>query len=364
MIFNENEIYVIAEIGVNHNGSVELAKELILKAKESGADAVKFQTFKAEEVLSDQADMAAYQKTNTGQDSSQLEMVKKLELSFEDTKILRDFSEEKGITFISTPFDNDSLDFLANDLDVPFLKVSSADISNLPFLYKIALTGKPVILSTGTASLGDIEKALSVFTYVIEYGNDELPTVEKLRLSYAKQANRQALKNRIVILHCVTQYPATLEGSNLLAISTIKNAFGLNVGYSDHTLNEYTAVASVALGARVFEKHITLDKKMDGPDHAASMEIDDFTRYVATLRKIKLGLGDGIKFMQEQEKDNFSLVRRSLVARKVVRQGEVFTEQNIVAKRAGKVQLLPEQLWELLGTVATKDYNVNDLIEK
>ena len=364
MIFNPDEIYVIAEIGVNHNGSVELAKELILKAKDCGADAVKFQTFKAEEVLSDQADMAAYQKTNTGKNSSQLEMVKKLELSFDDTRKLRDFSEEHGITFISTPFDNDSLDFLANELDVPFLKASSADISNLPFLYRIALTGKPVVLSTGTASLGDIEKALSVFTYVIEYGNTELPSVEKLRLSYAKQANRRALKDKVVILHCVTQYPATVEGSNLLSISTIQHAFGLNVGYSDHTLNEYTAIAAVALGATIFEKHITLDKNMDGPDHAASMETADFMKYVSALRGIKLGLGDGIKFMQEQEKDNFSLVRRSLVARNVIRKGDVFSEQNIAAKRAGKVQLLPEQLWELLGTFASKDYNVNDLIEK
>ena len=364
MIFDENEIYVIAEIGVNHNGSVELAKELILKAKECGANAVKFQTFKAEEVLSDQADMAAYQKANTGKDSSQLEMVKKLELSFEDTKKLRDYSEERGITFISTPFDNDSLDFLSNDLNVPFLKVSSADISNLPFLYKIALTGKPVILSTGTASLGDIEKALSVFTYVIEYGKSELPTIEKLRLSYAKQSNRQALKNKVVILHCVTQYPASIEGSNLLAISTIKHAFGLNVGYSDHTLNESTAIAAVALGATVFEKHITLDKEMDGPDHAASMEINDFKKYVSILRQIKIGLGDGIKFMQEQEKDNFSLVRRSLVARLQINDGETFSEENIGAKRAGSVQLLPEQLWELLGTKATKNYNINELIEK
>ncbi len=364
MIFNENKIYVIAEIGVNHNGSVALAKELILKAKNCGADAVKFQTFKADEVLSDQADMAAYQKTNTGQDSSQLEMVKKLELSFDDTKLLRDFSEENGITFISTPFDNDSLAFLVNDLDVPFLKVSSADISNLPFLYKIALSDKPVILSTGTASLGDIEKALSVFTHVLEHGKGELPTVEKLRLSYSKQLNRKALKDRVLILHCVTQYPATIEGSNLLAINTIQNAFSLKVGYSDHTLNEYTAIAAIALGATVFEKHITLDKKMDGPDHAASMEIEDFARYVSALRKIKLGLGDGIKFMQEQEKDNFSLVRRSLVARTHIQKGEIFTEKNITSKRAGIVQLLPEQLWELLGTIATKDYEVNQLIEK
>lgn len=363
MIFNQDEVYVIAEIGVNHNGSVELAKELILKAKDCGADAVKFQTFKAEEVLSDQADMAAYQKTNTGEDSSQLEMVKKLELSFDDTKKLRDFSEENGITFISTPFDNDSLAFLV-DLNVPFLKVSSADISNLPFLYKIALTGKPVILSTGTASLGDIEKALSVFTYVLEFGKEELPTSEKLRLSYSKQANRKALKDQVLILHCVTQYPATIEGSNLLAISTIQNAFGLTVGYSDHTLNEYSAIAATALGATVFEKHITLNKKMDGPDHAASMEIEDFARYVSALKKIKLGLGDGVKFMQEQEKDNFSLVRRSLVARANIKKGEIFTEKNITSKRAGTVQLLPEQLWELLGTVATKNYQINELIEK
>ena len=172
------------------------------------------------------------------------------------------------------------------------------------------------------------------------------------------------MKDQILILHCVTQYPATIEGSNLLAISTIQNAFGLNVGYSDHTLNEYSAIAATALGATVFEKHITLDKKMDGPDHAASMEIEDFARYVSALKKIKLGLGDGVKFMQEQEKDNFALVRRSLVARTHIQKGEIFTETNITSKRAGTVQLLPEQLWELLGTVATKNYQVNELIEK
>lgn len=363
MIFNQDKIYVIAEIGVNHNGSVELAKELILKAKECGADAVKFQTFKAEEVLSEQADMAAYQKINTGKNASQLDLVKQLELTYAETEELKNFADHNQITFISTPFDSESLKFLVSNLDVPFIKISSADISNLPFLYKIALTNKPVILSTGTASLGDIEKALSVFTFFIEKGNSELPTLEKLRLSYANQSNRKKLKEKITLFHCVTQYPASIENSNLMAIKTIQKAFGLTVGYSDHTLNEYSAIAAVALGACVFEKHITIDKKMDGPDHAASMEVLEFSNYIKNIKKIKNGLGDGIKFMQEQEIDNYALVRRTLVARTDIKKGEIFTEQNITAKRAGTVHLLPEMIWKLIGKNSEKDYLKNDLIE-
>lgn len=363
MIFNQDEIYVIAEIGVNHNGSVELAKELIMKAKECGADAVKFQTFKAEEVLSERADMAAYQKVNTGQNASQLDLVKKLELTYAETEELKNFSDHNKITFISTPFDNESLKFLVSDLNIPFIKVSSADISNLPFLYKIALTNKPVIISTGTASLGDIEKALSVFTFFIENGNSKPPTLENLRLSYANQLNRKKLQEKVTLLHCVTQYPASVENSNLMAIKTINKSFGLTVGYSDHTLTEHSAIAAVALGACVFEKHITLDKKMDGPDHAASMEILEFSNYINNIKKIKKGLGDGIKFMQEQETDNYQLVRRTLVARTDIKKGDVFTENNIIAKRAGTVHLLPEQIWELIGKNSEKNYIRNDLIE-
>lgn len=363
MIFNEDEIYVIAEIGVNHNGSVALAKELILKAKACGANAVKFQTFKADSLLSDQTEMAAYQKENTGSSQSQLDLVKSLELTYEQTKEIQDFCHAENITFISTPFDSDSLKFLVNDLDVPFLKVSSADISNLPFLYELACSGKHVILSTGTASLGDIEQALSVFAFVLEHGCEAQPSQQAFRQSYSKFGVRKLLKERVSILHCVTQYPALFEQTNLRAIETIKNVFGLTTGYSDHTLDEYAAVISLSLGARIFEKHITLDKNMDGPDHAASMEADEFKHYVNILHKTHASLGDGIKFMLEQESDNYYLVRRSIVAKCDIAAGEEFTAENLITKRAGRVVLEPNKYWEVLGNTAKRAFKKNDFIE-
>lgn len=363
MIFNESEVYVIAEIGVNHNGSVELAKELILKAKECGANAVKFQTFKADSLLSDQTEMAAYQKENTGSTQSQLELVKSLELTYEQTKEIQTFCNIENITFISTPFDSESLNFLVNDLDVPFLKVSSADISNLPFLYELASTGKHVILSTGTASLGDIEQALSVFAFVLDKGIDVTPSQQLFRESYSKFEVRNKLRERVSILHCVTQYPAVFEQTNLRAIETIKNVFGLVTGYSDHTLDEYAAVIGLSLGARIFEKHITLDKTMEGPDHAASMEAIEFKKYVDILHKTHQALGDGIKFMLEQESDNYYLVRRSIVAKQDINEGDTLTAVNITTKRAGKVCLEPNKYWDVIGTVAKRNFKKNDFIE-
>ncbi|AZN65680.1 N-acetylneuraminate synthase [Acinetobacter johnsonii] len=363
MIFNPEEVYVIAEIGVNHNGSVELAKELILKAKECGANAVKFQTFKADSLLSDQTEMAAYQKENTGSTQSQLELVKSLELSYEQTKEIQAFCKAEQITFISTPFDSESLKFLVNELNVPFLKVSSADISNLPFLYELACTGKHVILSTGTASLGDIEQALSVFAFVLDKGTEIRPSQQLFRESYSKFDVRKKLKEHISILHCVTQYPALFEQTNLRAIETIKNVFGLTTGYSDHTLDEYAAVISLSLGARIFEKHITLDKTMEGPDHAASMEAEEFKYYVEILHKTYAALGDGIKFMLEQESDNYYLVRRSIVASRDIDEGELLTPDNITTKRAGRVCLEPNKYWDVLDTTAKRAFKKNDFIE-
>ena len=363
MIFNQEEIYVIAEIGVNHNGSVELAKELILKAKDCGANAVKFQTFKADSLLSDQTEMAAYQKENTGSSQSQLELVKSLELTYEQTEEIQKFCQENQITFISTPFDSDSLNFLVNDIDVPYLKVSSADISNLPFLYEIACSKKHVILSTGTASLGDIEQALSVFAFVIDKGTSVRPSQQLFREAYSKISVRKQLKEQVSILHCVTQYPALFEESNLNAISTLKNVFDLATGFSDHTLDEYAAVIGVSLGARIFEKHITLDKTMAGPDHAASMEPDEFKHYVEILHKTHLALGDGIKFMLEQESDNYYLVRRSIVAKTDIKEGELLTPENVTTKRAGRVCLEPNKYWDVVGTKAKRSFKKNDFIE-
>ncbi|WP_273777785.1 N-acetylneuraminate synthase family protein [Acinetobacter sp. GSS19] len=363
MIFNPDEIYIIAEIGVNHNGSVQLAKELILKAKDCGANAVKFQTFKAEQLLSDQTEMAAYQKENTGSNQSQLELVKSLELSYEQTREIKQFCDANEITFISTPFDSDSLRFLVREMDVPFLKVSSADISNLPFLYEIACSGKHVILSTGTASLGDIEQALSVFAFVIDQGTQVHPSQQLFRAAYAKLNVRKQLRDKVSILHCVTQYPARFEESNLSAIATLKNTFGLSTGFSDHTLDEYAAVISLSLGAQIFEKHITLDKSLPGPDHAASMQPEEFKHYVEILHKTHAALGDGIKFMLEQESDNYYLVRRSIVAKTEIAEGELFTAENVTTKRAGRVCLEPNKYWEVLGTRAKRSFQKNDFIE-
>lgn len=363
MIFNQDEVYVIAEIGVNHNGSVALAKELILKAKDCGADAVKFQTFKADSLLSDQTEMAAYQKENTGSTQSQLELVRSLELTYEQTQEIKEFCEAEKITFISTPFDSESLQFLVKEMDVPYLKVSSADISNLPFLYELACSGKHVILSTGTASLGDIEQALSVFAFVLDKGTEIRPSQHLFRESYSKFDVRKKLKDRVSILHCVTQYPALFEQTNLRAIETIKNVFGLTTGYSDHTLDEYAAVIGLSLGARIFEKHITLDKTMKGPDHAASMEPSEFKHYVEILHKTHSALGDGIKFMLEQESDNYYLVRRSIVASRDILEGELFAADNITTKRAGRVCLEPNKYWDVLGTHAKRAFKKNDFIE-
>ena len=363
MTFNPEAVYVIAEIGVNHNGSVELAKTLILKAKKCGADAVKFQTFKADSLLSDQTEMAAYQKENTGSTQSQLELVKSLELSYEQTQEIKFFCDEHKIIFISTPFDSESLKFLVEEIDVPFLKVSSADISNLPFLYELACSKKHVILSTGTASFGDIEQALSVFAFVLDKGTEVRPSQQLFRESYSKLAIRKKLKEHVSILHCVTQYPALFEQTNLRAIESIKNVFGLTTGYSDHTLDEYAAVIGLSLGARIFEKHITLDKNMEGPDHAASMEPVEFQKYVEVLHKTHQALGDGIKFMLEQESDNYYLVRRSIVASKHIAEGEVLTAENITTKRAGHVVLEPNKYWDVLGTNAKRVFKKNDFIE-
>lgn len=362
MIF-DNGLYIIAEIGVNHNGSLALAKEMVLAAKKSGADAVKFQTFKAEAVLSKNAMMAAYQVKNTGENKSQLEMVKKLELSYEDTLYLSKFCEENEITFLSTPFDNESLEFLVKEVKVPILKVSSADITNLPLLYEMACTEKFILLSTGMASLGEIEDALGVFSFVAEHGTHVEPSLSEFRLSYSKPAVRALLSKRVCLLHCVTQYPADVRTSNLKAITTLQGAFPVTVGYSDHTLDSHAAVCAVSLGAVLLEKHFTLDNALEGPDHAASMNPDDFLEFSRQTRDIQLGLGDGVKFITAQEQANFALVRRSLVALRDIEKGELFSKDNIGCKRAGVIGLSPSLYWDMLNSKAKRAFQADEILE-
>jgi N,N'-diacetyllegionaminate synthase len=332
-----NKTFIIAEAGVNHNGNIEIAKKMIEVAKECGADAIKFQTFKAEKVISKYAPKAEYQKQTTGEIDSQLEMVKKLELSFDDFIVLKEYCDKLNIMFLSTPFDFESIDFL-DDLGLEIFKIPSGEITNLPYLEKIGKLGKKVILSTGMADLGEIEDALDILT------------------------SCGTKKEDITILHCNTEYPTPYEDVNLLAMLTIKEALKVKVGYSDHTLGIEVPIAAVALGASVIEKHFTLDKNMEGPDHKASLEPHELKAMIDAIRNIEKSLGDGIKKPSKSELKNKDIARKSIVAKREIKKGEIFTEDNITVKRPGN-GISPMRWYEVLGKVVLKDYKEDELIE-
>lgn len=314
-------VYIIAEAGVNHNGSLELAKELIDIAKRCGADAVKFQTFKAEESTGVRADKVEYQKKPGAIEETQFEMIKKVELAFADFAVLKQYCEKKEIDFISTPDGEQSLQCLV-DLNVPTIKIGSTEVTNYPFLKKIAQSKKKIILSTGMSTLGEVEKAVNV---LFESGARD-----------------------ISLMHCTTDYPTDVEEVNLKAMVTLRDAFHLPVGYSDHTLESEAAVAAVALGAVVIEKHITIDRDMDGPDHKASMPPAEFEEYVRHIRNTEKLLGDGIKRPTAKEKDIMQQVRRSILAARDLEVGTILTEEMLCIKRPG-TGIEPEFLPILLG---------------
>lgn len=323
--------FIIAEVGVNHNGSIDLAKKLVDKAVEAGVDAVKFQTFKCENLVSKSAQKAEYQKENTGNDESQFDMLKKLELSYNEFSELKNYTENKGIFFISTPFDIESVEFL-NSINVKMFKIPSGEITNLPYLRAINACKKDVILSTGMSNLQEITDAIKV------------------------------LKDcKVSILHCTTQYPTPFEDVNLKAIHTIKEVFNLQVGYSDHTKGIEASVAAVAIGASIIEKHFTLDKTMEGPDHKASLEPEELKQMVKAIRNIEIAIGDGVKEPLKSEIPNIEIARKSIVAKYKIKKGEKFTEENLTTKRPA-IGLSPMKWDEIVGTVATKDYNEDDLI--
>lgn len=303
-----SKVFIIAEAGVNHNGSLDLAYQLIDVAKDAGADAVKFQTFKAENVVSKLADKAEYQKKTTSSDKSQLEMIKKLEISFNDFIKLKKYCDKKGIMFLSTPFDHPSIDFLYNLIDI--YKIPSGEIINYPYLKHIAAKNKPLIMSTGMASLGEVEEAINTI----------------------RSVNSEA---KISLLHCTTSYPTSYEEVNLKAMQTLAAAFKLPVGYSDHTLGIEVPVAAVAMGAKIIEKHFTLDKKLPGPDHKASLEPYELKEMVKAIRNIEVALGDGIKKPNKSEIKIMKVARRSLIATKDIRVGEIMKESDIAIKRPG-----------------------------
>jgi len=324
--------FIIAEAGVNHNGSLELAKKLVDVAKEAGVDAVKFQTFKTEKVVSKFAPKAEYQIKNTGNNESQYEMIKKLELTEEEFIELYKYTKEKGLIFLSTPFDFESADFL-EDL-VPAYKISSTDLTNLPFLEYIAKKGKPIILSTGMATLGEIEEAVNT---IKKYNED------------------------IILLHCITNYPADFEELNLRAIKTLKEAFKLPVGYSDHSLGIYAPIAAVTLGAIVIEKHFTIDKNLPGPDHKASLNPEELKEMVKAVRLTEKALGDGIKRPTFSEEKIKKVARKSLVANVDIPKGSIIKREMVTIKRPG-IGIEPKYLDVVAGKRARRDIKKDEVL--
>lgn len=328
-------VFIIAEAGVNHNGSLELAKKLVDAAKEAGADCVKFQTFVSKNIVSKNAVKAEYQKQQTEPEESQQDMLKKLELSFDEFVELNEYCKSKSIEFMSTAFDFDSIDFL-DGLEMGTWKIPSGDITNLPYLIKIANLNKPVILSTGMSTMEDIRSAIKALK---ENGAAEL-----------------------TVLHCTTEYPTPFEDVNLRAMNTIKEEFGVKVGYSDHTKGIEVPIAAVALGATVIEKHFTLDRNMEGPDHKASLEPNELKAMVDSIRHIELALGNGMKQPAESEKKNMAVARKSIIARKDIKAGEIFTEENLTVKRPGD-GISPMRWFDIIGKPAPRDFEEDELIE-
>ena len=326
---------IIAEAGVNHNGSIELAKQMIEEAARAGADYIKFQTFKPEKLVSKYAQKADYQKKTTGSQESQLQMLEKLALSYDDFVELKKYCEQIGIGFLSTPFDEDSIRFL-DRLDMDFWKIPSGEITNYPYLVQIAQTGRDIVLSTGMCEMDEIADAMKVLE---ENG-----------------------AGNISLLHCNTEYPTPYEDVNLLAMNQMREVFNKQVGYSDHTVGIEVPIAAVALGAEIIEKHFTLDKNMEGPDHKASLEPLELSQMICSIRHIEKSLGDGNKKRTASEQHNVVAVRKSIVAKCEIHKGELFTEKNLTVKRPSN-GISPMKWNEIIGTRAQRDFLEDELIE-
>lgn len=334
----KSNVLIIAEAGVNHNGSLEIAKRLVDEAVKAGVDIIKFQTFKAENLVSKSARQAEYQRRNIGnEDESQFSMLKKLELSEKQHLELIEYCKEKRIMFFSTAFDMDSIEFL-HTLGIGLWKIPSGEITNYPYIKKIAQYHEPVILSTGMCNLSDIEAAMNV---LLDSG---------------------LAKEKITVLHCNTEYPTPMEDVNLKAMLEISSRFGVEIGYSDHTEGIEIPIAAVALGAKVIEKHFTLDKTMNGPDHKASIEPDELCAMVKAIRNVEKALGNGHKEISASEKKNIEVARKSIVASCNISKGEIFSESNITVKRPGN-GISPMRWEDVIGTVAKRDFKEEELIE-
>ena len=354
--------YIIAEAGVNHNGSLDLARELIDVAAEAGADAVKFQTFRADALVTETAPKAAYQRETTDAAESQYAMLKALELSEADHDALVAHCREREIQFLSTPFDEASLDFLVERFGMPRIKVPSGEITNGPLMLRAARTGRPIILSTGMSTLGEIEQALGVLAFGYTAAPEATPGRVAFARAYASDGGQAVLRERVTVLHCTTAYPTPFSDVNLRAMDTIRSAFGGPVGYSDHTVGLAVPIAAVARGAALVEKHFTLDRSMPGPDHRASLEPGELAAMVQGIREVEVALGRTVKAPTPEELDNLAVVRKSLVAGAPVSEGEVFGEDTLAVRRPG-TGLSPMRYWDVLGTAAARPFARGEEIE-
>lgn len=327
---------IIAEAGVNHNGSSEMARKMIDAAKSSGADYIKFQTFKADKITNRFAAQAQYQQRNTGKEESQLQMLRNLELGYPEFEQLAAYCRQAGVKFMSTPFDGDSIRFLAT-LGMDYMKIPSGEVTNLPYLRQIAATRIPVIMSTGMCGLHEIASALDVLTKG-GLGIDE-----------------------ITLLHCNTEYPTPMQDVNLKVMETLRSEFGTRVGYSDHTRGIEVAIAAVALGAEVIEKHFTLDRSLPGPDHVASLEPSELSAMVAAIRNIEKAMGSAEKRITDSERKNIAVARKSIVAARRIKAGETFSVDNLAVKRPGSG--ISPMMWDdVIGRKATRDFSEDELI--
>lgn len=357
-----NRTYIIAEAGVNHNGSFDLACVLVDAAKAAGADAVKFQTFKAENLVTKQAKQADYQVTNIGEETSQFHMLKKLELSFDEFVRLKEYCDQKEIEFLSTPFDKESVDFLLDELNMQTVKIPSGELTNVPFIHYIATKQKPMILSTGMAEMEDIHSALAFMAYGLFFPEKEVD-VSEVQSFYNKEEAKKVLKEYVTVLHCTTEYPTPVEEVNLRAMDYLQQELQVEIGLSDHSEGIYGPIAAAARGAKVIEKHFTVSRMLPGPDHRASLEPDELIEMVEAIRSVEQSLGQAEKKPTKSEQKNRIAARKSLTAACSIKKGEPFSAQNLVIKRPGS-GMSPSHYWSLLGQKASKDYEAEELIDE
>lgn len=358
---NNHKTYIIAEAGVNHNGDINLASQLIDAAVAAKADAIKFQTFSTEKLVSQKAPKAQYQIQNTNNVESQYEMLKKLELKPDDFIQLKSYCDKRGIQFLSTPFDNASADFLLHTANLRTIKIASGEMTTAPLLLQISKARPNIILSTGMANLGEIEMALGVIAFGL-LQSDEKPSTTAFMRAYYSEDGQQELKEKVILLHCTSDYPAAFHEVNLRVMDTLKSAFDLPVGYSDHTVGISIPVAAVARGAVMIEKHFTLDRSLPGPDHKASLIPDELENMVTAIREVEAALGNGKKIPTQKELCTKAVARKSLIASQSIQKGAIFSDKNVVFQRPG-TGVSPMHYWEYLDRIATRDYQAGELID-